>query len=353
MGRRRLLPNINSLLLKLHLPHPHTSNEKEQKDSSTEEDASENENNNNPQHHNHNHNHSSSHPADQHHNLHIFTWPSLKRRLSSSSLESKSSEDDDHETEPPNSHGSLGDLSSCHVKSRSHKTVVSFGTCEVRAYQQVLGDHPCCSEGCPVQLGWSYICEESIKVDDYEREYHTEYISGDGNDECDLISLPKTTNLHELRLTSEERRSILICSKQQDYVNAHAAESCDSDGSGESDLGKSSLEDSACNSCTSALHHHSEHQQSPPSPDHDRELMRECRRLNRIGGWNVNVKASRKRNKRNQEAFFGSPIPKTSTSTDCTSPTAPESTIETPAEVDTANRTATTINNTTHTPLAR
>ena len=141
-----------------------------------------------------------------------------------------------------------------------------------------------------------------MKVDDYERYFHT--VEGD-------LKAPKYTSLQEIRLSPEERRSILILSKQQEYAIAENA-SVDSASSHNDDENDTTL-----------------HTHSPLDPAHDstfachlgkttsatceRELSRECRRLNRCGGWNVNVKASRKRNKRNQEAFFGAPTKTTST----------------------------------------
>lgn len=330
MGRRKLLPNINNLLLQLHLPHRNNGGEANESKKVPEDSSS-------PKEGAHfQHNNTTTHHHQHHHNLHIFTWPSLKRRPSSSSLASNSSEDDhseihhDTDSEPAaccsnptpmessssrqitstsnNSNDSLHSNS----HSNSHKSVVSFGNCEVRKYTQVLGDHPCCSEGCPIQLGWSYTCEESIKVDDYERVYHTVNNTvnsqEEGNDTEQSVTMQKYTVLHELRLTPEERRSILILSKQQEYVNATNASASDSEEyeNDENDNGDSNCDSlSAANTCK-------DQPATPTTPttsqNHERELMRECRRLNRCGGWNVNVKASRKRNKRTQEAFFGCPV---------------------------------------------
>jgi len=351
MGRRKLLPNINNLLLQLHLPHRNNGGEDneskeipEDSSSSSPKEGAHFQHSNVATHHHHQHQH-------QHHNLHIFTWPSLKRRSSSSSLASNSSEydndhddeiDNDTETEPSTSNRNLLE-SSRHTNyndcldTNSHKSVVSFGNCEIRTYTQVLGDHPCCSEGCPIQLGWSYTSEESIKVDDYERVYHT--IDTQGEEGLDSVPMQKYTVLHELRLTPEERRSILILSKQQEYVNANATTPntnenhenvCrDASGSDENDNC-----DSGCNSFSSSRDSNMTSTPTPTIPQtdkhhHERELMRECRRLNRCGGWNVNVKASRKRNKRTQEAFFGSPMPTTTTTTT----RIPHSNATTPAEL--------------------
>ena len=129
-----------------------------------------------------------------------------------------------------------------------------------------------------------------MKVDDYERYYHT--VQGD-------LKLQKYTVLQDLRLTPEERRSILILSKQQEHAIAENL-SVDSNSS-HSDDNESNIDT-----------HSALPAEQTTSATCERELSRECRRLNRCGGWNVNIKASRRRNKRNQEAFFGAPARTTS-----------------------------------------
>jgi len=274
------MPNINNLLLQLQLPHRgNGSNGSARK------------------HHEDDTHHHSHHDETEHHSNHIFTWSYLKRKPSSSSLVSGGSEDD-IATEPPTSQKSM----SLTLSTSHHRRSVSFGTCEVRTYSQVLGDHPCCLEGCPVQLGWKYQTQELLEVDEYESHH-------------------QDTVLHELRLTPDERRKILIFSKQQQYVksfinkyNADSSASCKisvSDGDNrvfgarqESRDSTGSDPDSADTTTTT----HTNNNELPPAisdMQHERELRRECRRLNRCGSWNVNIKASRKRNKRTQQAFFG------------------------------------------------
>jgi hypothetical protein len=84
---------------------------------------------------------------------------------------------------------------------------VRFGECAVRRYSQVLGDHPCCSVGCPLQLGWDYESLEALTVDDYEanREHHHS---------------PLSVNV-DLRLSWEERRQIL-----QDVSDGEVRRAC-------------------------------------------------------------------------------------------------------------------------------
>ena len=53
-------------------------------------------------------------------------------------------------------------------ESESKKVAVEFGSIEIRRHRLVLGDHPDCSYGPPVQLDWE--CDEASlqHVDDYE-----------------------------------------------------------------------------------------------------------------------------------------------------------------------------------------
>lgn len=296
MGRRKLLPNFHNLLQRSNNSNSSSAVNESTKDTSS---ASSNE-----AAHTHNTNvnvHGTFHHHHNHH-LHVFTWPSLKRRPSSSSLTSNSTEDE-HDTDPDtdtdhetDSHVAHHAFRNSHDQQLStHKSVVSFGNCEVRTYTQVLGDHPCCSEGCPIQLGWSYTREESMKVDDYERYYHS--VEGD-------LKLQKHTVVQDLRLTPEERRSILILCKQQEHaiaenasVDSYSSSSHNEDNESTIDAHSALLPAEHCASACTL--------EKTASATCERELSRECRRLNRCGGWNVNVKATRKRNKRNQEAFFG------------------------------------------------
>jgi len=45
---------------------------------------------------------------------------------------------------------------------------VSFSNLEIREYNVALSDHPDCSFGPPIQLGWEYSAQELVSVDDYE-----------------------------------------------------------------------------------------------------------------------------------------------------------------------------------------
>ena len=116
--------------------------------------------------------------------------------------ESKSWDEDEddcllhHSTLPK--HGSEHSLS-------SQEKSVRFGDCEVRAFSQILGDHPCCSLGCPLELGWDYTDEDTVPVDDFQA----------GRD-------PRTAR--ELRLSPEERREVLLL--QEEYSDGELRRAC-------------------------------------------------------------------------------------------------------------------------------
>ncbi|CAB9527780.1 expressed unknown protein [Seminavis robusta] len=79
-----------------------------------------------------------------------------------------------------------------HHASNSSKTKhVGFDRVQVRLYPIVLGDHPFCSTGCPIALGWKFSKEEKMKVDEYE------------------ASRPKRAGLEDLRISGEERNQLL------------------------------------------------------------------------------------------------------------------------------------------------
>jgi hypothetical protein len=53
-------------------------------------------------------------------------------------------------------------------KRQSDEKHVSFASLSIREYTQVLGDHPCCTIGPPVSLGWDYTEATSVSLEDYE-----------------------------------------------------------------------------------------------------------------------------------------------------------------------------------------
>jgi len=69
---------------------------------------------------------------------------------------------------------------------------VSFAVLQIREYNQVLGDHPCCSSGPPISLGWDHVNTRRVDINEYER-----------------TRSPRRTR-RELKMRSEERRNILL-----------------------------------------------------------------------------------------------------------------------------------------------
>jgi len=76
------------------------------------------------------------------------------------------------------------------TKRNKTKSVV-FADIVVRNYSVVIGDHPCCTMGCPLSLGWDYSSEECFSVDEFEAHR------------------PPRRSRHCLRTTWDERRQML------------------------------------------------------------------------------------------------------------------------------------------------
>ena len=68
---------------------------------------------------------------------------------------------------------------------------VSFASLEIREYPVVPGDHPLCSSGCPIELGWDYARSSEHSLDHYES-----------------VRIPRR-HRDQLRLSMEERESLL------------------------------------------------------------------------------------------------------------------------------------------------
>ena len=75
---------------------------------------------------------------------------------------------------------------------------VDFGKVEVRQYEQVIGDHPHCSSGCPLSLGWDYVEEKPESLGEYEQ--HRQHVR----------------KHDELRLSDEERYERLLANEVSD-----------------------------------------------------------------------------------------------------------------------------------------
>ena len=97
--------------------------------------------------------------------------------------------------------GSLSSSALEEVQQQDGKTIrkrkvfqrrVSFTSLEIREYPVIPGDHPLCSSGCPIELGWDYNRSSEHSLDDYE-----------------LIRNPRRRHRDQLRLSVEERESLL------------------------------------------------------------------------------------------------------------------------------------------------
>jgi len=139
------------------------------------------------------------------------------------------------------------------TSSSASSSVVSFGTVHVRVYNQVLGDHPFCSAGCPIQLGWNYHELPPIQV-------QTSHSS----------SSSPTTRMEDLKLSPEERRRILLLDSPiaantvEDQASPHPQQQDQSQMDAAPEEQRQDEVSSTCGSFQS-----------------ERELARECRRLNR------------------------------------------------------------------------
>ena len=84
-----------------------------------------------------------------------------------------------------------------HPPKRHDEKHVSFTSLSIREYTQVLGDHPCCTVGPPLCLGWDYTDATQISLEDYE------------------ASRPRRRSRQAMRLSWDKRREIL-----SDYSDA-------------------------------------------------------------------------------------------------------------------------------------
>uniref|UniRef100_A0A7S2HF07 Uncharacterized protein n=1 Tax=Helicotheca tamesis TaxID=374047 RepID=A0A7S2HF07_9STRA len=75
--------------------------------------------------------------------------------------------------------------------SSSSTNSVSFSLVKIREHSIVLGDHPDCSEGPPLSIGWEYNEKENLDIGSYESQRG------------------KRRTRYELILSCKERRTIL------------------------------------------------------------------------------------------------------------------------------------------------
>lgn len=94
---------------------------------------------------------------------------------------------------------------------------VCFASVEVREYTVTIGDHPCCTQGCPLSLDWEYRQGQVTTVEAFESTRAT-----------------KRRHRNCLRTSWEERRDILSQESISEWEirkaqrKLHRARSCDS-----------------------------------------------------------------------------------------------------------------------------
>lgn len=96
------------------------------------------------------------------------------------------------------------------LKQRS----VKFQSLHIRTYNQVLGDHPCCTSGLPISLGWTYNDETQVPINDYE------------------ICRNPRRNRRQLRLNDLDRREIIMgthCNAKNPLGSTEESKYCKTD----------------------------------------------------------------------------------------------------------------------------
>lgn len=79
---------------------------------------------------------------------------------------------------------------SCEIRIEAKHVV--FSNVHVREYAITVGDHPCCTTGCPLTLDWQYEAARTIALDTYESQ-----------------RMPCRRNREQLRTTASDRTRIL------------------------------------------------------------------------------------------------------------------------------------------------
>lgn len=99
------------------------------------------------------------------------------------------------------SHTPLQHLQSTPTRRQEQPTKkrVTFSSLQIRGYSQVLGDHPCCTNGPPISLGWKYMYQEDFHdLAVYERRR------------------PPRRTRRQLKMSCQVRRDILLQQQQGD-----------------------------------------------------------------------------------------------------------------------------------------
>jgi hypothetical protein len=91
---------------------------------------------------------------------------------------------------------------------------VDFGNVQIREYTQVIGDHPSCSSGCPLSLGWDYIQTEPESLQDYEQhKKEQQQQQQQDQQQQQEQQQDRKKRLDELRLSDEERHERLVANE--------------------------------------------------------------------------------------------------------------------------------------------
>jgi len=64
-----------------------------------------------------------------------------------------------------------------HNRSSSSNSSVKFANVTIREFNLVVGDHPDCSDGPPLAMGWNYVDQDAVRVDDFEMDKKYRYLS--------------------------------------------------------------------------------------------------------------------------------------------------------------------------------
>merc|ERR1712238_348514 len=211
---------------------------------------------------------------------------------SSSCSSSSPSSDDDDVVATTTDAAAVAVANDAEIDHGKHHHHVAFGNCEVRTYTQVLGDHPCCLEGYPIQLGWDYSEKVSIiDVNDYRKG--------------GIVGVAATPT-YLLRLSPNERKEILLKQIQQNSATTSAAAIAAT----RTAATRTDFNDD--NDINTPIDEQLRFQQSQAIAISvtdrvyaERELFRESNRLNRFGRNLGTTQSSRKQNRKNQRLFFG------------------------------------------------
>lgn len=86
-------------------------------------------------------------------------------------------------------------------------TRVQFTNVEIRSYTITIGDHPCCTIGCPITLDWEFTIEDTVSLNDYETHKYATIINSSNQSMT-------PTKMNDLRISPEERVELLLLSSK-------------------------------------------------------------------------------------------------------------------------------------------